>query len=564
MTAAETLVVEVAFLTGRFVATRHNDRRQCEWPPHPARLFSALVAAWADVEEPDPSERAALNWLETQGPPSIAASEAVPRKVVSHFVPVNDAAVVPRAWYERRARNVSELVVEYDAELAASEGEVTRKVTQLERKLVNARNVGPQTMRPGNTNPSSAMTMLPEQRGKQERFYPSVTPDEECVRYIWRVKAPDNVVDVLDRLLRRVVRLGHSSSLVSCRVTEHCPNATFDPCERESSMTVLRAVRSGQLAELERQHARHGGSQPRSLPYTDVAYRTVGKATSDSSASKRPNTFGEWVVFEFDRNSRALPAVRSVDVATAMRGSIFHHAEDPLPEELSGHLADGRPTLAPHVAFLPLPYVGFDHADGRLLGVAISVPHTVSNLARRALFRAVGNWERHEQRDLKLRLGLHGVLHLSRILGPADMVTLRPSIWTKPSCYWVSASPIALPRHPGRLNGGTANARNRAWAAAAASVVAACSHVGLPKPVDVQVSLSPFIAGSRLVAHFPAFRQKSRDGKPVQRQLVHASLTFESPVAGPLMLGAGRFLGLGLMRPMTVEGGITAGDSGDG
>ncbi len=88
--------IEVNFLTGRFVATCHNDRRQPEWPPHPARLFSALVAAWADADEPDSAERAALKWLESQAPPGIAASEAVPRSVVSHFVPVNDATIIAR------------------------------------------------------------------------------------------------------------------------------------------------------------------------------------------------------------------------------------------------------------------------------------------------------------------------------------------------------------------------------------------------------------------------------------------------------------------------------------
>ena len=82
MSSGENIGIEVNFLTGRFVATCHNDRRQPEWPPHPARLFSTLVAAWADAEEPDAAERAALEWLESQAPPDIAASEAVPRKAV--------------------------------------------------------------------------------------------------------------------------------------------------------------------------------------------------------------------------------------------------------------------------------------------------------------------------------------------------------------------------------------------------------------------------------------------------------------------------------------------------
>src|SRR4051812_33195002 len=62
------LAVEVELLTGRYTATRYDDRDRPGWPPHPARLFSALVALWADADEPDPKERAALLWLEEQEP----------------------------------------------------------------------------------------------------------------------------------------------------------------------------------------------------------------------------------------------------------------------------------------------------------------------------------------------------------------------------------------------------------------------------------------------------------------------------------------------------------------
>ena len=101
MSTTEKFGIEVNFLTGRYVATFHNDRRQPEWPPHPARLFSALVATWADADEPDRSEREALEWLEAQGHPAIAASCAVPRKVVSHFVPVNDVSIVDTKSYKK-------------------------------------------------------------------------------------------------------------------------------------------------------------------------------------------------------------------------------------------------------------------------------------------------------------------------------------------------------------------------------------------------------------------------------------------------------------------------------
>ena len=543
--------IEVNFLTGRYVATSYNDRRQHEWPPHPARLFSALVAAWADADEPDTSERAALEWLERLPPPSIAASAAVPRKVLSHFVPVNDVAVVKSSLQERRFKKLNELTNQLD-ELTASGGETAEKAERIRNKLAKERMVKAQVNIPGRTNPGSALQMLPDHRKKQERFFPSVTPDEARVTYLWDGPCPNDVGKTLDRLLERVTRLGHSSTLVSCRITEGV-TATFIVNESGNN---LRAVRNGQLAELEQRFKRHRGNEPRSLPYTDARYQEVAPV-SPTIPCYKPNTDGDWIVFEFAHNSRAFPSFRASELAQAMRAAILHYADDPVPEELSGHDLTGAPTSKPHVAFLPLPYVGFEHADGRCLGIAISVPKVLSDEGKRATYRAIGNWENWEREvgkgQMKLTLGSRGVVHLSRLHGPAVTVSLRLGIWRGPvdgSHRWVSAIPIALPKHPGRLGKGTHAARTKAWEQAKAAVRSACTHVGLPEPSSVEVSLNPFIVGARNITGFPVFSQKGMNGRPTRRQLVHASLTFKDHVVGPLVLGTGRFIGLGLMRPV--------------
>ena len=552
MAPPDTFGIEVNFLTGRYVATFYNDRRQPEWPPHPARLFSALVATWAeDGREPD--ERAVLEWLETLAPPAIAASDAVPRKVVSHFVPVNDTAVVSRTFQERKADKLRELTEQLHHELVSSGGEVTRKVTRIEQKLAKEREVASQVSQTGNTNPDSAARMLPERRGKQERFFPSVTPDEARVTYLWDGVPLDGMGQTLDRLLARVTRLGHSSSLVSCRVTSEPPAPTRVPSDDVGE--GLRGVRQGQLAELERQFARHRATRPRSLPYTDVRYRAATENLQMESPQK-PNTAAEWLVFELAHDARFFPVTRVVQLAQSMRSAVLHYAEDPIPEALSGHGSGGTPTAAPHIAFLPLPYVGLPYADGRLLGIAVSVPNALHDEVRRVLYRAIGTWERTSvSQPLRLTLGTRGVACLSRLRGPSALVSLRPEIWSQPSRRWVSTTPVALPKHPGRLVRGTGPALAKAWALAEAAVAAACGHVGLPEPTAVHVSLNAFLTGARAATHFPAFSQKGRDGRSFRRQLVHASLTFETPVTGPLILGAGRFLGLGLMRPVADDGG---------
>ena len=538
--------IEVNFLTGRYVATSYNDRRQSEWPPHPARLFSALVATWADSDEPDASEQKALEWLEGQPPPSIATSDAVARKMASHFVPVNDISVVDRSLQEHRTNKIGDLRNQLNDELIVSGGEITRKVDRIKNKLAKEQEVRTQVTTLGQTNTKTALQMLPDYRNKQERFFPSVTPDEARVTYLWDGPCPNDVGETLDRLLGRVTRLGHSSTLVSCRVTKGTL-ATFTVSKAGRS---LRTVRHGQLAELERQFKHHGGNKPRSLPYTDTRYQEVSTIAS-TAPPHEPNTVGDWIVFEFAHDSRALPASRISELARAMRATILYYADDPIPEELSGHKPTRIPTSIPHVAFLPLPYVGFERADGRLLGIAISVPKALSDDGRRATFRAIGTWEREADKgQMELTMGSQGVVHISRLHGPAAMVSLRPGVWQRPSRRWVSATPIALPKHPGKLGKGTPAARAKAWEQAEEAVRIACSHVGLPEPLTIEVSLNPFITGARNTTSFPVFSQKGMNGRPTRRQLVHASLLFKDTVAGPLMLGAGRFFGLGLMRPM--------------
>ena len=546
MTAAKTFAIEVNLLTGRYAATCYNDRQSGEWPPHPARLFSAMVAAWAE-DGSDPEERAALEWLEAQGAPDIAASAAVHRKVVPHFVPVNDAAIVSRSFRVRKARPASGSESQMEDELISSGRGVTKKASHLQERHVKERNVKAQDSRL-TRNPYSAVEMLLDYRGKQERTFPSVKPDDTRVTYLWHGGAPETVVEILDRMLGRVTRLGHSSSLVSCRITMEPPVPTY---RVGGSGVSMRTVSRGQLAELERRYARHQGVNPRSLPYTEVRYTT--DIDTDRPAVAEPNTAGEWLVFEFSHGSRYFPSTRAADLARTMRAAILQYAEDPIHEEISGHRSDGAPIAGPHVGFLPLPHVGSRYAEGQILGMAVSVPRSVGDAARPSLFRAIGAWERAVPRHpypLKLMMGREGLVHMSRLRTSADLISLRPDVWRRPSHRWVSATPIALPRHPGRLVGGTAVAQAKAWESAMAAVADACAHVGLPEPASVEVSLTPYLVGAKPTRHFPAFSQKGRDGKPIRRQLVHASLAFDRPIAGALILGAGRFVGLGLMRPM--------------
>ena len=533
-------------MTGRYVATTHNNRRQTEWPPHTARLFSALVNAWAEDGQ-DPAERIALEWLEAQEPPAIAASKAMPRRAVSHFVPVPDTSIIGLSFHEKKAKTVWDIQDQLARSLAASKGADTQATMHLRQKLRRAQDVQNQISRAGNTNPTVAVNMFPDRRGRQERFFPSVTPDEPRVTYVWNTPLPDGMYSTLDSLLLRVTRLGHSSSLVSCRMTRAPVTVNYLP---DNAGVSIHSIKKGQLAALERLFTLHGGIKPRSLPYMDVRYSSPSNASSPAPAQS--SMAGEWIIFEFMRGSRMFPSNRTVEMARAMRSAIMSHAVGTIPEGISGHGAGGEPTRMPHIAFTPIPNVGHNHSDGRLLGIAMSIPRTLDEATRRAAFQAIGAWEiKEKEGQLEIRLK-HSLVKMSRQRGSAALQSLRYDLWNRQSRQWATATPIALPRHPGGLARGTAASRAKAWEAAESSVADTCMHVGLPRPSVVNVSLNPFIAGAYPTARFPSFIQSGLNGE-IRRQLVHALVIFENPVAGPVILGAGRFMGLGLMRPVNAE-----------
>lgn len=55
------LTIAWEYLTGYYRATNPASRESAEWPPHPARVFMALAAAWFETGE-DAEEEKALRW----------------------------------------------------------------------------------------------------------------------------------------------------------------------------------------------------------------------------------------------------------------------------------------------------------------------------------------------------------------------------------------------------------------------------------------------------------------------------------------------------------------------
>ena len=150
--------------------------------------------------------------------------------------------------------------------------------------------------------------------------------------------------------------------------------------------------------------------------------------------------------------------LETAEVARVMRHAIMCHTTDPIPEGISGHRPGGKPTTKPHIAFLPLPYIGHRHSDGRLLGVALSFPQLLDDSSRRAALRAIGHWEEKNGGELELQLR-SGKIRMSRLQLLSALQSLLRGSWKRsiaPVDYCHSGSAAQTSGEAGRRRRGNA------------------------------------------------------------------------------------------------------------
>ena len=230
----------------------------------------------------------------------------------------------------------------------------------------------------------------------------------------------------------------------------------------------------------------------------------------------------------------------TLKLTAALRGLLMGACpEQPPPEWFSGHRPDGTATSAPHLALIPLPFVGSQHADGRIMGLALVLPRGLDPLeAGRCLEPCL--------RDPATGLAREHRLFSARWLDCAVELEARerpprnldPDTWTRPSRVWASVTPVVLNRH---FDG------KDKWARAAESVKGACEHIGLPRPREVLLHPVSLVEGAPHAREYPQLTRKSDGG---QRSHNHAVIVFDAPVGGPVIVGAGRFRGYGVCRPV--------------
>lgn len=566
------LAIGLRYMTGYAVATDVSSRERAEWPPHPARVFMALAAAWFETGE-DAGEGEALRALERAGDPELLVppDEAIgARTNVTVYVPVNDVAG------------------------------------------------------PAKTLLQSAPT-LP--RSRQARTMPRVRVGDAPVYMVWPEFEPDGpCFESLASLCRGVTRIGHSSSLVQAWAQARPPEdaeglVAHEPEDALAGMRV-RGVRAGLCDRLresfgEGERARFAGlsekvrtakgkkAKEAAKQEFEASYGTKWSEKLEPPQPQRPRVgvwrgyrpkrgsevgidahdgtrqFGrEMIVMVGDRTPR-LGLASTLKVAGAMRGTILSECGKrsnlpDLPVWLTGHRDDGSADLSDrgHLAIVPLAFVDHEHADGSLKGLGLVLPRAVdgdeaARVLGPVLFDPDPKRMEIRPRDLELRLGSLGVWNVRRSEDDGlDLLrTLRPERWGagahRGSRVWASATPVVLDRFPKHDR----RTELESWRREVAGLIAeACGNVGLPAPESIDLGTTSWLRGvPRAVAKqrrvrpsadggfadmgdgFP--RYPARRGGP--RPQVHVRLEFSEEVAGPLLLGAGRFKGYGFFCPLS-------------
>jgi len=375
-----------------------------EWPPSPARLLSALVAADGTRDRCAVTDGAELRVLEGLGPPRILASlieDVESTSLASRFV----------------VRDFTTDGVVHDYPLRTS-----------------------QEVRPG----------------------VKLSPRQPLVTYIWDADIDRDHAAALAARAARIGYLGCADSPVQVTVVASLPDvdelAEWSP-GAENGVT-LPVPYEGFVSALDAAYDEWSAGRPMRRSWVPTRRERYGVDTP--SAPVAPGEEGTVVWLELDRRLAARKVLALTETLKAAvldgfepSGRALWGGESDAPEVPWQLHGPPPPNVVPPyhlVRFLALPNVGHRHSDGAIHGAAIWLPPGMEPTEVDAV--------RETARRLR-RLDGHGVHVGVRVRLPdSPKWSTNPRRWSGPSRRWFSATPVVVER--GRRRGPGAQ-DTRAW-----------------------------------------------------------------------------------------------------
>jgi len=506
----QTLLISVRYYDSRYHGAG-------DWPPSPARLFQALVAATANPVADHAND--ALQWLEKlDDAPTLAAPASRTGQHIALFVPNND--------------------------LDAKGGDI-RRVAEIRSATKHIR----------------------------PRLFDAAVP----LLYVWRFEGDDAPARKICEIAEGLYQLGRGVDM-AWAVGEVLDEAAADERLEQYPGVVYRPSSGGdgvkldcpQEGSLDSLIARHNAGAKR--------FERVGNQTRFTNAprarfrSMAYNSPSGKLLFDLRRTTvtHAPFAPWPLKGAAELVKIVRDHAAQRLCTALPGRNSEiervfiGRDAKeadkALRLRIIPLPSIGFHYADRGIRRVLVDVPPDCPIQTRDIAWAFSG-----------LDVEAPGIDEATGeiLSSPVQLVTADDDSMLAhygmgesgvSSRLWRSVTPLALPnatrrridptrQHEQAKNGDERQFENRK---AMREVAQALRHAGLRHRIaNMRVQREPFEAkGERA----EAFAEATRFSK---HQLWHVEIEFAGTVGGPIVLGSGRYCGLGLMAPTRrVEGAL--------
>jgi CRISPR-associated protein Csb2 len=511
------LVVSVRFHDGRY----HGEG---DWPPCPARLFQALVAC-AGLSGPLREDvRVALQWLEKLSelsPPLIGAPYARRGQRVMFYMPNNDLDAVggdPRRIAEIRTAKKFFSPWLFDA---------STPFLYIWQDIPDADTGQASTIR------SLADCLYQLGRGLD-------------IAWAWGEEIDSSQVEA-----RLIEYQGHIHRPLSGAGgnTLLCPHkGSLDSIEKryQAYRQRFEVEHKGRTAKLNLRQAPRPSFRP--VAYESPPSRSMYELRTASSDS----SLVPW------------PLAGASKLAVCLRDGVVMRLETALPDRhkeiervLVGRKPDGTndgPTTE-RVRIVPLPSIGDPYADHAIRRVLVEVPGGCP-LRAPDVHWAFSGLE-------PLVPGSGEVPPIVLIPSTDDGMLRRYGVGGDVTArLWRTVTPAALPeamarrrieptRKEAEANGGLERIQEQHRAAGA--VVQALRHAGVHASVEtIRVQREPFEEHGKRIEPFATGTRFTK------HQLWHVEVTFSTPLSGPLVIGNGRFLGLGVMAPASTVLGLHA------
>ncbi|HLK79940.1 MAG TPA: type I-U CRISPR-associated protein Csb2 [Xanthobacteraceae bacterium] len=508
-----TLLLRVRFHDGRY----HGSG---VWPPSPARLFQALIAGAACGEKLSDQVVKALNWLEGLDAPIIAAPSAYPGRPFKNFVPNNDLDAVggdpDRIGEIRTAKNIRPhlfnaavpLIYAWTFEDGADAERHARTICQIADKLYQ--------LGRGIDMAWAAGEIVADAAEVEARF--------RAHGGVWW--SPNERGD------GETLLCPHRGSLASLTVRFNKTRGRFE------------RIGQGKKASLLFAQAPKPNFKP--VPYNSPSTFLLFDIRNGSAFAPQP----------FDRIVALTERIRDL-AAQQLKASAWRR-EDPKREVCIERVFIGRDASeadkARRIRIAPLPSIGHAQAERSIRRVLVTIPPDCSiatgDVAWAFSGLAIGS---DKETGEIIELVTASDRTMLEHYGVNDAAPAR---------LWRTVTPAALPERAARrridpcrmreeAKDGAERARENA--AAESAVRQALRHAGVETPAQaIRAQREPFEGKGQRAE---AFAKETRFAK---ERLWHVEVSFAQAVRGPLLIGDGRYLGLGLMARVRRTEGIFA------